>query len=100
MDANITIHGERYELGALTLGDMRLLRQHFGLRHMAAIADMTDDPELIAGLTYLAFKRRHPDWTHERLINEVEDLPLDALTADEPEPASEDPNAGAASDGR
>lgn len=101
MEANITIHGERYELGTLTLGDMRLLRKHFGLTHLADIADMTDDPELIAGLTYLAFKRRHPEWTHDRLINEVDELPLEALTDDAPEAEVDgDPKDSADNDGK
>ncbi|MDP2712095.1 MAG: hypothetical protein Q8O56_12840 [Solirubrobacteraceae bacterium] len=85
----IKIHGELHELPQLTLGQARLLREHFDIRDLSDM--QPGDPNVIAGLAYLCVARANLDWEHMRVMNYVDDLALDAF-----EPADEvsaDPNA-------
>lgn len=98
MEANITIAGERYEIGKLTLGDMRLLSKHFGIVDMTKLTELAGSPDLLAGMAYLGFMRKHPEWEHERLMNEVNDVVIEDLgdqEMDEPE-VEADPKSDAA----
>lgn len=99
MEINLKIGGKSYHIPRVTLGDMVLLKQHFGLQHMSQLETGADDPQVIAGFVYLAYKQAHPEWEHERVLNETLDVDLDDLTdeaAAEPAPATDaDPNPDA-----
>lgn len=92
----LKIEGRLYELPQLTLGQARILRKHFD------VLDITEmnggDPSIIAGLAYLCISSANPDWEHARLMNYVDDLPIDTFEGADDEP-SEDPNAEAANAG-
>ncbi len=73
-DFAIKIQGKLYEIETLKLGDMRQLREHFNVSDLSAMNFA--DPDVIAGLCYLALKRANPEWEHTRLMNTVDELAL------------------------
>ena len=83
MDFQIKIKGRLYTIEKITMGDMRLLRKHFNVTDLAEMN--FGDPDVIAGLCYLALKYANPEWEHQRLVNFVDDLALDEVEQPEDE---------------
>ena len=83
-DYRIKILGELHELDKLTLKEARLLREHFDVRDISKINP--GDPAVIAGMAYLCFRRAHPEWEHQRLMNYVDELTLDDFDTPDPDP--------------
>jgi hypothetical protein len=77
----VTINDEVLELDIdnLNLGEMRLLKQHFGVSDMREIENMEGDPDFIAGIYFLALRRKHPDWEDKRLMNSVNAITVSDL---------------------
>lgn len=83
-----TIDGEIYESGRATIGDLRLVKKHYGVVNLGAIDD--GDPDAIAGLLFLAVKHTKPEWEIKRVINfvdEVSDLDVEVVAPDPKVPA-------------
>ena len=81
----VKIDGEVFEIDKLTLGEARLLRAHFNVFEIHKM--LPGDPNVIAGLVYLCYRRKHPDWEHERLMNTVDDVAMEDIEeANEVEP--------------
>lgn len=96
MHVNVKVGTDTHVIERITLGDVLLLKQHFGITSLGYIEDHLDDPAVIAGLVYIGMRRSNPSWEHARLMNEVQDVDIEALDfADGDAPASADPKAGA-----
>lgn len=79
MKLNITIGGEVHKIERMTLGHLQDLANHFDLHDLTTLGERIADPRVLAGLTYVALKIAHPTWEHERLMNEVNDIDVEAL---------------------
>lgn len=85
----IKILDKLYEIKSFTIGEARLLRKHFDLRDLTAVN--AGDPETLAGLAYICFKRDNPEMPHEALEAKVDALDLEADFAEADDDSEETP---------
>lgn len=87
----LKVEGEIYDMPALTLGELRLAKRHYG------VTDFTvQDADTVAALVYVAMRRANPDWEDARLLNTVDDVTSVEILVDED---GEDPKGASAEPG-
>lgn len=74
MNYRIKIQGKVYEIKSLTMGEARILRQHFDVRDLTEINP--GDPFVMAGMAYLCFLREDPRLSHAQIMAKVDALDL------------------------
>lgn len=77
MEAAFKIGNVRYEVGALTLGDARMIATEFGVRDLSEFD--WSRPEYLAALVYLGFRNKHPEKSHAELMADVDGVDLTSL---------------------
>lgn len=79
MEFQIKVDEEVFHLPRVTMGDLMLLREHFGVKSMSELAAGGDDPMILAGLLYLAKKNANPEMTHKQLMRDIEAIDIESF---------------------
>lgn len=77
----IKVGSKVYELPKMTLGEARIMAQHFALEDMSKFNPQ--NPEQMAGLLYLCIRRERPNASHEDLLAEIDALDIEDFKAAE-----------------
>src|SRR3954471_23783329 len=88
-EARLKIADKVYDVPTATLGELRQIKQHFGVT-VREFAENALDPDVIAAMAWLSIKRANPAVTIAD-IDPIESVELlDAEDEPDPTPAAED----------